>query len=59
MNVNKQKSYLHICRRCGYEACTKSNLIRHLKRANICPTIKENIDIETYLNELTYKEYSY
>jgi hypothetical protein len=48
----------HACRRCGYDTCTKSNLIRHLKRINSCHATHEDIAVETYLKELTHKEYN-
>lgn len=47
-----------ICKRCGHEATTKSNLIRHLHRQTVCDVTKTNITIEAFIEELTKKVYN-
>lgn len=52
---------LHICKRCGQESSTKSNLLKHLRRKNPCVpdnTNEKTITIEDYIDELLHREYN-
>lgn len=46
------------CKRCGYEACTKSNLVRHLRKVRTCKATNNDISVIDYIKELTHKEYN-
>lgn len=43
---------MYSCKRCGYETNTKCVLINHLKKKNMCESIKEDVDRTIQLNEL-------
>lgn len=45
-----------ICPRCGYEASTKGNFIRHLKAKKPCPTTLSQLDRDDLIEKLTQKE---
>lgn len=47
-----------ICKRCGYESSTKSNLLKHLRRKTTCPSNLNDISIDDYIKELLYHEYN-
>lgn len=47
-----------VCKRCGHEAKTKGNLLQHLRKKKTCRAILEDVNIDTYINELIYKEYN-
>lgn len=49
---------IYTCKRCGYIASTKGNLLQHLRRKKPCIVSKENISIEDYISELTHMEYN-
>jgi hypothetical protein len=45
------------CRRCGYTAVQKGDLIRHLKRKNPCIVNNEDITTDTLILEITKREF--
>ena len=49
-----------ICKRCDYDASTKSHLIRHLTKQKTCTDKREGVKdtIEEYIKELTTKIYN-
>lgn len=48
---------MFLCNRCGYETNTKCVLINHLKKKNICESIKEDIDRNIQLDILKTKKF--
>jgi hypothetical protein len=50
----------YTCERCGYQTKYKPNLVKHLKRANICAATTEERDIPaaTLLDKLVCKSYN-
>lgn len=44
------------CRRCGYTACQKSDLLRHLRRVRACEPVKEDVDRTILIEELTMEQ---
>jgi predicted RNA-binding Zn-ribbon protein involved in translation (DUF1610 family) len=57
MTEVSKNSNLYVCERCGYTTTCKSNLLRHLKRVNVCVAKNNNIDVNEYIHNLTKKEY--
>lgn len=47
-----------MCKRCGYVASNKSNLLKHLRRVKPCDATLENIDVKMYVEELLTREYN-
>lgn len=45
------------CRRCGYTAFQKGDLLKHLKRKNACTVSKEDISTDILISELTKREF--
>lgn len=48
----------YICKRCGHQSTTKSNLLQHLRRKVPCPPTMENISVDNYIKELLHREYN-
>jgi hypothetical protein len=44
------------CPRCGYEASTKGNFVRHLKAKKPCATTLSELDRDELIEQLTHKE---
>lgn len=44
------------CNRCGYEATTKGNLVRHLRCVTTCPSDVQDVPRTVQLEEITHKE---
>lgn len=58
MNIEK----VYDCKRCGYCSKYKADLVKHLKRKKVCIPVKQDIDVETLLKDLTtaiYNEKTY
>lgn len=47
-----------VCRRCGHESSTKSNLLTHLRRQKPCVARNINISHVDYITELLAKDYN-
>ena len=45
---------MFVCKRCNSTFHIKTNLIRHLRRKNVCAILNEDIDRDIYINELAH-----
>lgn len=41
-----------VCKRCGHESSTKSNLLKHLRRKNPCNPLNDVISVDDYIKDL-------
>ena len=55
--MSTEQTSKFVCRRCGHEATTKQNLIKHLNNKNVCDVEDgyENISVEKHIKDLKKK----